>query len=51
MRYAKPSVVTAEKAILAIQQVNQAGSMGKTCTQFFDRDLFCCSAGAYEADE
>jgi hypothetical protein len=51
MHYTKPTVVTAEKAILVIQQVNQTGSTGKLPGQFLDFDRYCCTPSAYEADE
>jgi hypothetical protein len=51
MHYTKPTVVTAEKAILVIQQVNQTGSTGKLPGQFLDFDRYCCTPSAYEPDE
>jgi hypothetical protein len=51
MRYTKPTPVTAEKPILALQQVNQTGSTGKLPGSFLDFDHYCCTPNAYEADE
>jgi hypothetical protein len=51
MRYTKPLIVRTEKAMAAIQQVNQHGWIGKLPGAFFDLDICSCTPSAYEADE
>lgn len=51
MHYTKPTIVTAERAILTIQQMNRTGSIGKILGSFLEVDFIACTPSAYEADE
>lgn len=51
MNYTKPLILGTEKAVFAIQQVNQTGSTGKIAQTSLDQSLVSCTPGAYEADE